>query len=242
MAARSLAIGLALLASTFAAPAPQIPNDSIPENPVPPVGASGNLYATRTLIGPIESLMPAHSAVTNVATIPSSEVVLTQNQYAPAEEGLILNFNGVSQPQPIRGDNGDVDPGPRTEAYQRLNPDLLAPPGTDSGDIKNAKWPMGLSHARSGTGKNSGWARQQNTNSLPVATEMAGVDMKLAPFAYRELHWHSANEWAYIFNGSVRVSAVNQNGEVFVDDLAAGDLWYFPAGMPTLPLPKTITT
>lgn len=31
---------------------------------------------------------------------------------------------------------------------------------------------------------------------------------------------------------SVRVAIVNQNGESFVDDLVAGDLWFFPAGVP----------
>jgi oxalate decarboxylase family bicupin protein len=61
---------------------------------------------------------------------------------------------------------------------------------------------------------------------------MAGVDMRLAPNAYRELHWHSANEWAYILTGSVRISAVNQIGQSYVDDLQAGDLWFFPAGVP----------
>ena len=50
---------------------------------------------------------------------------------------------------------------------------------------------MGLSTNRPGT-KNAGWARQENTDNLPVATEMAGVDMRLEPFAYRELHWHSS--------------------------------------------------
>ncbi len=38
-----------------------------------------------------------------------------------------------------------------------------------------------------------GMARQQDTNELAVATAMVGVDMRLAPNAYRELHWHSVN-------------------------------------------------
>lgn len=112
----------------------------------------------------------------------------------------------------------------------RLNSDAVARPGTDAGDVPNAKWPMGMSTNRAGTGKNSGWAREQNIKDLPIATAMAGVDMALAPNAYRELHWHSANEWSYIFNGSARVSAVNENGEAFVDDVNVGDLWFFPAG------------
>lgn len=61
---------------------------------------------------------------------------------------------------------------------------------------------------------------------------MAGVDMRLEPNAYRELHWHAANEWSLILNGSVRLNAVNEAGETFVDDLKAGDVWFFPAGIP----------
>ena len=90
---------------------------------------------------------------------------------------------------------------------------------------------MGLSHNRAGI-KNAGWARQQNVAVLPKATAMAGVDMRLAPHAYRELHWHKASEWALIFNGSVRVSTVNEDGATFTDDLNAGDVWFFPAGIP----------
>lgn len=209
----------------------QINNDAVTGTPVPPVGASGRQYPTNTLIGPAQSIVSI-SSTHAAATLAADSWSLVANQDAPAEDGLILNFENAENPQPIRGENGDVDPGPRTYEYDRINPDLLARPGTDQGDMPNAKWPMGLSSNRAGTGNRSGWARQQNKDELPVATAMAGVDMKLAPNAYRELHWHSANEWAYIFNGSVRVSAVNQNGESFIDDLQAGDLWFFPAGVP----------
>ena len=74
--------------------------------------------------------------------------------------------------------------------YERLNPDLFAPPGTDSGDVPNFMWPLGLSHNRLGSQPGAGWARQQNTAVLPAAKAMAGVDMRLGPNAYRELHWH----------------------------------------------------
>ena len=115
--------------------------------------------------------------------------------------------------------------------YEKLNPDLYAPPGTDAGDVDNLKWPMGLSFNRPGI-KHAGFARQQNVNELTAATEMAGVDMHLEPNAYRELHWHQANEWSYIFNGSVRVGAVDEAGQTTYDDLNAGDVWFFPAGKP----------
>lgn len=39
-------------------------------------------------------------------------------------------------------------------------------------------------------------------------------------------------EWSIILNGSVRVNAVNEAGETFDDDLQAGDVWFFPAGVP----------
>ena len=53
-------------------------------------------------------------------------------------------------------------------------------------------WPFGLSHVKLGSGTRSGWSRQQNVEVLPVADRMAGVDMRLAPGAYRELHWHTS--------------------------------------------------
>lgn len=61
---------------------------------------------------------------------------------------------------------------------------------------------------------------------------MAGVNMRLEPSAYRELHWHKAGEWALMLNGSVRIEAVNEIGETFVDDVTAGDVWFFPPGIP----------
>lgn len=124
-----------------------------------------------------------------------SDPELVNGQEADADLGLYLDFNSVDVPQPIRGDLGATDPGPRTDEYEKLNSDLFAPPETDSGDVPNAMWPLGLSHNRAGTGNQSGWARQQNSAVLPAATEMAGVDMRLSPHAYRELHWHTSAEW-----------------------------------------------
>jgi hypothetical protein len=153
--------------------------------------------------------------------------VLVPGQTDTATIGPSLDFTTSENPQPIRGSKGGTDPGPRTEAYDRLNPDKLAPPGSDSGSIPNAQWPLGLSHAKLGLGR-AGWSRQENTDQIPAATEFAGVDMRLEEGGYRELHWHKASEWSYILNGSVRVQAMNENGETFVDDMEAGDTWFFP--------------
>ncbi|EKM56991.1 uncharacterized protein PHACADRAFT_142065 [Phanerochaete carnosa HHB-10118-sp] len=136
-------------------------------------------------------------------------------------------WNG--QPEAIRGSLGASVIGPQNVPLDLQNPDMLAPPTTDAGTVGNAKWPFSLSHNRLQTG---GWARQQNLDVLPIATNMAGVNMRLEVGAIRELHWHKTGEWAYMLQGSVQVTAVNQNGQNFVSTINQGDLWYFPAGIP----------
>ncbi|KAG6372246.1 putative oxalate decarboxylase/oxidase [Boletus reticuloceps] len=124
-------------------------------------------------------------------------------------------------PEPERGGLGGSILGPQNVPIELQNPDLLAPPTTDYGDIPNAKWPMALSHQRLQTG---GWARQEN--------KMAGVNMRLEVGAIRELHWHKTAEWSYVISGYVQVTSVDQNGKNFIGTVGPGDLWYFPAGIP----------
>lgn len=61
---------------------------------------------------------------------------------------------------------------------------------------------------------------------------MAGVQMRLIRGGVRELHWHVSSEWAYVIYGKVRITAVEQHGRASVEDVNAGDLWYFPGGVP----------
>ncbi|KAF8218869.1 putative oxalate decarboxylase/oxidase, partial [Tricholoma matsutake] len=96
--------------------------------------------------------------------------------------------------------------GLQNEALELQNPDVFAPPKTDNG--------------------------QQNTESLPIATALAGVNMCLKVGAIHEMHWHNTAEWAYMLKGDVRISMVNPQSEVFVGDVGEGDLWYFPPGNP----------
>jgi oxalate decarboxylase len=136
-------------------------------------------------------------------------------------------MNGA--PQPIRGNDGGTDPGPRNILLDRQNPDILTPPRTDAGTIPNLKFSFSLAHNRLLTG---GWARQVTTRELPIATTLAGVNMRLNPGGVRELHWHKEAEWAYMLNGRARISAIDQDGRNFLDDVGVGDLWNFPAGLP----------
>ncbi|KAJ5765904.1 hypothetical protein N7520_005463 [Penicillium odoratum] len=191
--------------------------------------------ARRSINAPLrgsEALL-GYSSTEKIAsgTQPDIEYSLLPGQTVSPDIGAYLDFEDVENPQPIRGSTGSDDPGPRNYAYDRINSDKLAPPGTDNGQTINAQWPMGLSHNRLGQ-DNAGWARQENTVVMPAATEMAGVDMRLEPAGYRELHWHVAAEWSLVLNGSCRIQAVDQDGQTFVDDLTAGDVWFFPPGIP----------
>jgi oxalate decarboxylase len=114
-------------------------------------------------------------------------------------------------------------------AIERESPDLISPPATDAGSVPNLKFPFDAGHTRITTG---GWAREVTVRELPVATQIAGVNMRLKPGAVRELHWHKAAEWAFLLAGRVRITAVNVEGANFVDDVSEGDIWFFPAGIP----------
>ncbi len=132
-------------------------------------------------------------------------------------------------PQPIRGTLGATILGPRNVPLERENPDLLASPQTDAGTIPNLKFSFANARNRILTG---GWAREVTVRELPIATELAGVNMRLKPGGIRELHWHKEAEWAYMLAGRCRITAVDQNGANFIDDVGVGDLWNFPAGIP----------
>ncbi|KZT02575.1 oxalate decarboxylase [Laetiporus sulphureus 93-53] len=138
--------------------------------------------------------------------------------------------NSEAEPyQPIRGSLGATIIAQQNPALQQMNPDLLAGPTTDNGDVPNLKWPFSMSNNRLQTG---GWARQQNVDQMPIATSMAGVDMRLEAGAIRELHWHQTAEWAYVLSGYMQVTAVDENGRNFLSTVGPGDLWYFPPGIP----------
>ncbi|KAI4211767.1 MAG: hypothetical protein LQ351_005407 [Letrouitia transgressa] len=193
---------------------------------VSPPTATGGLYGSKDLLGYGGNPVSGNDIVEDPQIVPG--------QLADPIEGLALDFTLVDKPQAVRGTDGRSGGtvlGPDTSRYDRYNSDVLASPGTDTGGLDQAQWPMGLSHNRLGLNR-AGWARQQNAQNLPRATEMAGVDFHLAPNAYRELHWHQAGEWGYVFNGSVRVALVDESGQSFVDDLNAGDVWFFPPGVP----------
>jgi oxalate decarboxylase len=137
--------------------------------------------------------------------------------------------NKNTNPEPIRGDRGASILGPRNLPLELENPDLLASPDTDSGTLPNLKFSFSTARNRLAPG---GWAREVTVRELPVATTMAGVNMRLKPGGIRELHWHKEAEWAYMLAGRARITAIDPQGRNFIDDVGVGDLWNFPTGIP----------
>ncbi len=125
--------------------------------------------------------------------------------------------------------SGSNPGGPLSPSLSAENADSVMPPITDHGDVHPFKYPFTFSHKRTQEG---GWARQVTVLDLPVANSIAGVNMRLTAGGIRELHWHSAGEWALMLYGSARITCLDQLGKPFIDDVKEGDIWFFPAGYP----------
>lgn len=123
----------------------------------------------------------------------------------------------------------ELQVGPNNTASDALNPDSVWAPESDNGTMLPFKYSFDLSHKEIDSG---GWTRQVTVRDLAVSKTMAGVEMRLTAGGIRELHWHVSSEWAFMIYGSARITAVDGEGNSFVNDVKAGDLWLFPGGVP----------
>ncbi len=127
------------------------------------------------------------------------------------------------------GDHSSSNPGQENKPLLNENPNSNTPPPTDNGDVGPIWYSFDLTHKRIQEG---GWTHQVTQRELPSSTDLAGVNMRLTAGSFRELHWHTADEWAMMLYGNARVTLFNPDGTIFIDDVSKGDLWYFPAGYP----------
>jgi oxalate decarboxylase len=131
------------------------------------------------------------------------------------------------------GDNhtgvNEQQPGPRNPTLDQAEPDSVYPPATDAGGQPPFKYPFSFAHKRIEAG---GWTRQVTVRDFSLSKKMAGVEMRLIKGGVRELHWHVGSEWAFMTAGTARITAVDQKGRAFVEDVHEGDLWLFPGGIP----------
>jgi oxalate decarboxylase len=153
------------------------------------------------------------SAALAAASVLSAEGVLAQKKEAP---------NSVSE-------ISRSDPGPKNSVLDAANPDSFNPPWTDAGGVQTFKYPFAFAHKRLQEG---GWSREVTARELAVSKSLAGVDMRLTAGGVRELHWHTAAEWAFMLYGTARITCIDIEGKSFVADVKENELWFFPPGIP----------
>ncbi|ADW71210.1 cupin domain-containing protein [Granulicella tundricola] len=134
-----------------------------------------------------------------------------------------------AQVHKAEGDHSASNPGQENKTLLEQNPNSNTPPDTDHGDVGPIWYSFDLAHKRVQEG---GWTHQVTARELPSSKDIAGVNMRLTAGSFRELHWHTADEWAYMLTGKARVTVLNPDGTIFIDDVEEGDLWFFPAGFP----------
>jgi len=143
---------------------------------------------------------------------------------------LAVSSAMAQEGQQARTGQSATDPGPANSALDAQNADSAWPPGTDSKSlVRTFKYPFSFANKRTYEG---GWSREVTVRELPVSKAMAGVNMRLTAGGVRELHWHTADEWAIMLYGTARITAIDRDGKSFVADVEKNDLWYFPSGIP----------
>jgi oxalate decarboxylase len=129
----------------------------------------------------------------------------------------------------VISDKSRSDPGPTNSVLDAQNPDSTNPLPTDAGGVQTFKYPFSFAHKRLQEG---GWSREVTQRELAVSKTLAGVDMRLTAGGVRELHWHTASEWAIMLYGNARITCIDLDGKSFVADVGKEDLWFFPPGIP----------
>ncbi|KAF2424943.1 oxalate decarboxylase [Tothia fuscella] len=77
-------------------------------------------------------------------------------QHSDPYDRKIDSYGKHLQPLPWRNDDGATILGPQNKDRQKQNPDMMRPPSTDHGDMKNMRWSFADSHTRIEEG---GWTR-----------------------------------------------------------------------------------
>ncbi|MFW7269969.1 cupin domain-containing protein [Gluconacetobacter sp. Hr-1-5] len=121
------------------------------------------------------------------------------------------------------------DPGPKNPAIASQFPDFQSPPSTDVDGMPLFWASFNNAHRRI---QNGGWAREVTQADFAISEDISGVNMRLSAGGIREMHWHQQAEWAIMLYGKCRITTLDEQGRPSVEDVEAGDLWYFPPGLP----------
>jgi oxalate decarboxylase len=179
-----------------------------------------------------KATMSDHSRERSMTEHPSRRSFLGMSSVALATAafaGLTANAQTKESTQKAEHDHSSSDPGQENKVLLGENPNSNNPPATDHGDVVPLWYSFDLVKKRVEEG---GWTHEVTQRVLPSSRDIAGVNMRLTAGSYREMHWHTADEWAYVLYGKARVTVMNPDGTMFIGDVEEGDLWIFPAGFP----------
>jgi oxalate decarboxylase len=176
-------------------------------------------------------MMSDHTKERSMMEHPSRRSFLGMSSVALATATFagLANAQEKASTQKAEHDHSSSDPGQENKPLLTENPNSNTPPPTDHGDVVPLWYSFDLVKKRVEEG---GWTHQVTQSVLPSSRDIAGVNMRLTSGSYREMHWHTADEWAYVLYGNARVTVMNPDGTMFIGDVAEGDLWLFPAGFP----------
>src|ERR1700730_16907776 len=177
-------------------------------------------------------MMSDHTRERSMMEHPSRRNFLGMSSVALATAafaGLTANAQTKQSTQKAEHDHSSSDPGQENKGLLGENPDSNNSPPTDHGEAVPLWYSFDLVKKRVQEG---GWTHEVTQRVLPSSKDIAGVNMRLTAGSYREMHWHKADEWAYVLYGKARVTVMQPDGHMFIDDVEEGDLWIFPAGYP----------
>src|SRR3984885_13177566 len=135
---------------------------------------------------------------------------------AAAFAGLTADAQQRDDNSKAEGDHSSSNPGQENQPLLRENPNSNNPPPTDHGDVGPIWYSFDLVKKRVEEG---GWTHEVTQKVLPSSKDIAGVNMRLTAGSFRELHWHTADEWAYVLYGKARVTVMNPDGTMFIGDV-----------------------
>ncbi len=153
----------------------------------------------------------------------------TQNGMPGATLAMLAGKSTEQNTRDAEENHSASNPGPQNLPLRGQNPNSNRPPATDHGAVGAVWYSYDLTHRRVQEG---GWTHEVTQRELPTSTQIAGVNMRLTAGSYRELHWHIADEWAYMLSGKARLTLLRPDGSMFIDEVSEGDIWLFPAGSP----------
>jgi quercetin dioxygenase-like cupin family protein len=186
----------------------------------------------KTMNAPNEQEIHHHGAGESPRGVtPMTRRMLIGAAAASAASVFTISAGAQTRKEQLAGRTGynASDPGPENKALLGENPSSNRLPFTDRGNPGPLWYSFDIAPKRIQGG---GWTHQVTQRELPSSKEIAGVNMRLTAGSFRELHWHTADEWAIMLTGKARVSVMQPDGKMAIDDVEAGDLWYFPAGFP----------